>query len=53
MTRLSFMTQFKIEILIPFTGCGKMPGKMSDNDTGNFMVSHFYPIGNSARYGKN
>ena len=31
MKRLSFITQFKIEFLLPFTGCrnvfGKMPGK--------------------------
>ena len=29
MTRLSFITQFKIEFLIPFTGCRKMLRKMS------------------------
>ena len=26
--RLSFITQFKIEFLIPFTGCRKVLGKM-------------------------
>ena len=29
MTRLSFITQFKIEFLLPFTGCRKMLRKMS------------------------
>ena len=26
--KLSFITQFKIEFLLPFTGCGKVLGKM-------------------------
>ena len=26
--RLSFITQFKIEFLLPFTGCRKVLGKM-------------------------
>ena len=30
MKRLSFITQFKIEFLLPFTGCRKVLGKMSD-----------------------
>ena len=28
MKKLSFITQFKIEFLLPFTGCRKMLGKM-------------------------
>ena len=28
MKRLSFITQFKIEFLLPFTGCRKVLGKM-------------------------
>ena len=28
MKRLSFITKFKIEFLLPFTGCGKVLGKM-------------------------
>ena len=28
--RLSFITQFKIEFLLPFTGCRKVLGKMPD-----------------------
>ena len=28
MKRLSFVTQFKIEFLLAFTGCGKLLGKM-------------------------
>ena len=30
MKRLSFITQFKTEFLLPFTGCRKVLGKMSD-----------------------
>ena len=30
MKRLSFITQFKIEFLLPFTGCRKVLGKMLD-----------------------
>ena len=30
--RLSFFTQFKIEFLLPFTGCRKVFGKMPDNE---------------------
>ena len=30
MKRLSFITQFKIEFLLPFAGCRKMLGKMPD-----------------------
>ena len=30
MKRLSFITQFKIEFLLPFTGCRKVLGKMPD-----------------------
>ena len=30
MKRLSFITQFKIEFLLPSTGCRKMLGKMPD-----------------------
>ena len=29
MKRLSFITQFKVEFLLPFTGCRKVLGKMS------------------------
>ena len=29
MKKLSFITQFKIELLLPFTGCRKMLGKVS------------------------
>ena len=32
MKRLSFITQFKIELLLPFSGCRKVPGKMPDNE---------------------
>ena len=28
MKRLSFITQFKIEFILPFTGCRKVLGKM-------------------------
>ena len=31
MKGLSFITQFKIELLLPFTGCRKVLGKMADN----------------------
>ena len=27
----SYITQFKIEFLLPFTGCGKVLGKMPDS----------------------
>ena len=30
MKRSSFITQFKIEFLLPFTSCGKVLGKMPD-----------------------
>ena len=30
--RLSFITQFKIEFLLPFTGCRKLLGKMPDKN---------------------
>ena len=30
MKRLSFITQFKIEFLLPFNGCRKVFGKMLD-----------------------
>ena len=30
MKRLSFITQFKIEVLLSFTGCRKVLGKMPD-----------------------
>ena len=30
MKKLSFITQFKIEFLLPFTVCRKEPGKMPD-----------------------
>ena len=30
MKRLSFITQFKIEFLLPFTSCRKVLGKMPD-----------------------
>ena len=33
MKRLSFITQFKIEFLLPFTGCKKLLGKMPDEVT--------------------
>ena len=31
--RLSFVTQLKIEFLLPFTGCRKVPGKMPEFTT--------------------
>ena len=31
MKRLSFITQFKIEFLLPFTGCRKVLGKMPES----------------------
>ena len=31
MTRLTFLTQFKIEFLLPFTGCRKVLRKMPVN----------------------
>ena len=30
MKKLSFITQFKIEFLLPFTGCREVLGKMPD-----------------------
>ena len=30
MKKLSFITQFKIDFLLPFTGCRKVLGKMSE-----------------------
>ena len=30
MKRLSFITQFKIDFLLPFTGCRKVLGKMPE-----------------------
>ena len=31
MKRLSFKTQFKIEFLLPFTGCREVFGKMTED----------------------
>ena len=31
--RLSFITQFKIEFLLPFTGCRKVLGNIYDYDS--------------------
>ena len=46
MKRLSFITLFKIEILLPFTGCRKVLRKMPDSNIllqfcGNLYVEHF------------
>ena len=43
MKRLSFITQFKIEFLLPFTSCRKELGKMPANikkNTINQLESH-------------
>ena len=37
--RLSFITQFKIEFLWPFTGCRKVLGKMPDTQNENNYIS--------------
>ena len=36
MKRLSFITQFKIEFLLPFTDCRKVLGKMSAGEQNIF-----------------
>ena len=41
MKRLSFITQFKIEFLLPFTDCRKVLGKMPDH-TDTPTVTHKY-----------
>ena len=33
MKRLSFINQFKIEFLLPFTGCRKVLGKMPESSS--------------------
>ena len=38
MKRLSFITQFKIEFLLPSTGCRKVLGKMPDLKTTAFLI---------------
>ena len=44
--RLSFITQFKIEILLPFNGCRKVVGKMSDSTVGKgrFLSLYFVKV---------
>ena len=45
MKRLSFITQFRIEFLLPFTGCRKMLGKMPDYVSSVFhcvSLFHFF-----------
>ena len=37
--RLSFITQFKIEFLLPFTSCRKVLGKMPDRYIKKFLKS--------------
>ena len=48
MKRLSFITQFKIEFLLPFTGCRKVLGKMPVHwiGWGDFetVVIHIFPF---------
>ena len=39
MKRLSFITQFKIGFLLPFTGCRKVFGKMPEYEIHMFNVS--------------
>ena len=36
---VKFITQFKIEFLLPFTGCGKVLGKMPSKLT---VIVHHY-----------
>ena len=40
MKGLSFITQFKIEFLLPFTGCRKVLGKMPERIKKNTFVLH-------------
>ena len=44
--RLSFITQFKIEILLPFNGCRKVVGKMPDSPVGKgrFLSLYFVKV---------
>ena len=37
MKRLSLITQFKIEFLLPFTGCRKVLRKMSGKKNGQLL----------------
>ena len=45
--RLSFITQFKIEFLWPFTGCRKVLGKMPDTQNENNYICHVPYLWNS------
>ena len=41
--RLSFITQFKIKFLLPFSDCRKVPGKMPGfwyHDFRNYLFNH-------------
>ena len=40
--RLSFTTQFKIEFLLPFTGCRKVLGKMPANMVAKILQNNVY-----------
>ena len=40
MKRLSFITQFKLEFLLPFTSCRKVLGKMPEIITINFLLAN-------------
>ena len=37
MKRLSYITQFKIEFLLPFTGCRKVLGNVPDKESQIFI----------------
>ena len=37
MKRITFITQFKVEFLLPFKSCRKVPGKMPDYKKGFFL----------------
>ena len=39
---LSFITRFKIEVLLPFTGCRKVLGKMSDKYQNNSPYCSYF-----------
>ena len=40
--RLSFITQFKIEILLPFNGCRKVVEKIPDSPVGKGRLLSLY-----------
>ena len=41
MKRLSFITQFKVQFLVPFTGYKKVLGKMPDSTLKSPLKEHF------------